>query len=65
MNKDETRPLHCGRCGMPLEHAAEYHPIEFCILWENAYDPFVFVKEAVVKLGLVVPEVEDDGDEHS
>lgn len=49
-------PLHCGNCGMPIDHAAEYHPIEFCILWENAYDPLLFVKEAAVRLGLVEAE---------
>lgn len=28
----------CQECGM-IVHPAEFHPIEFCVLWRNGYDP--------------------------
>ncbi len=43
----------CACCGMTLLAMGEYHPREFCILYENGSDPIAFVEWSAFRLGLI------------
>jgi len=44
-------PARCGNCGMWLSSWAEYHPVEFCVLYRAGFKPWDFVTEVLERIG--------------
>lgn len=40
----------CGRCHYKLSDPTDYHPVSFCVLVENKYDPIEEVNKARVRI---------------